>query len=114
MSVSTRTSDRRVGFQWTLSDTESAQDVRSMVKTLESAGGDVRVQEPPTGVLPVAIPIIVFGVVVATALAEQVADWWIRRHEKGLLIHAWKNGKVDIKHIDIPYGQVIFIAWDGK
>ncbi len=49
-----------------------------------------------------------------TALAEQVTDWWTRRHKKGLLIHAETDGNLEIKELDIPYGQVIFVGADGK
>ena len=85
-----------------------------LAQALEREGGEIQVHEPPSGILPVAIPVVIFGVVVITALTEQVADWWTTRQRKGLLIHVDQDGKVEIKELDVPYGQVIVIGADGK
>lgn len=103
----------RISFEWSLDPDTPSGEANSIAEKLRSQGGQVVVHEPPPGILPLAIPVALFGVVVVVGLTEQVYEWWLHVHSKGLLIHATKAGKVEIKNLDVPYGWVIYIGPDG-
>jgi hypothetical protein len=102
----------QVKFMWIVADAKK-QDASQLAESLRQSGGKVQVQEPPSGILPILIPFVIFGAVVMTALTEQVVDWWSTRKKHGLLVHVDKKGKLEVKELDIPYGRVIVISPDG-
>ncbi len=104
--------EARVTFEWTLDD-EEGDDASALAAELEKAGGEVQVKDRPVGVIPVPGPEAIFGIVVLTGLVQQIFDWWSRRRRKGLFIHKGADGKVEVKPVDIPYGQVLFLTPDG-
>jgi hypothetical protein len=104
------TPSEELKFEWTLDE----DDDRSEAERLRLGLGDNTNIQEEVGMLPVLIPIVIYGVVIGVGLSEQVWDWWEARKKKGLLIHVSKDGKLELKPIGIPYGQVIFIGADGK
>jgi hypothetical protein len=99
-----------VQVQWTLDDDDTAEEANEIASKLGPQTQVVKVEH----FLPILIPLIILAVVSAVGLAQEVWEWWDRRHKQGLLIHASSDGKVEIKPINIPFGQVIFIGADGK
>src|SRR5437867_1669150 len=69
MATAGQNSERKVDFQWSIVEA-SVEDATKLARALEEKGGNVQVQEPPTGVIPIAIPLVIFGAVIITALAE--------------------------------------------
>ena len=100
-------------FEWSLELDASESEAQHTVERIRAAGGQAEVVAPPAAIAPLAIPLIIFGVVAIAGLAEQVWDWWRNRNKHGLLLHVGADGKLDIKEINIPYGKVIVITPDG-
>ncbi len=113
MSVTETASDHQVAFEWSLEREATEAGARTIAERIRTAGGQGDVIAPPAGIAPLAIPFIILGVVAAVGLGEQVWEWWHNRSKHGLLIQIGKEGKVDIKELDIPYGQVVVISPDG-
>jgi hypothetical protein len=105
---------RQVKFEWILGRDVSAADGAAIGEAFERAGGEVLVRYPPKGFVPILIPIGIFGVIAAVALAEQIVDWWTNRSKSGLLIRPTADGGVHVEEIDIPYGHVIVVTADGQ
>jgi|GEM_PF-6087284 len=104
----------QVAFEWQLDpdiDEEAAQKITDAVR---QDGGKALLLPRPEGFLPVVFPLVILGVVLAVALVEQVADWWTNRQKSGVFIQVAKDGRVDIRPANIPYGQVLFVGADGK
>ena len=105
---------QQVAFEWRLDPDIDEKAAKQLADAVQRDGGEAHLLLRPIGVLPVAIPLVIFGVVEVVALAEQVTDWWRNRQRSGILIHVAEDGKVDIRPIDIPYGHVIFVGAGGK
>ena len=108
------TGEPRVAFEWRLDPEVDEAAAQRLADTLRTGGGEAVLRPRPKGVLIVAVPLVIFGVVAGVALVEQVVDWWTDRKKSGVLIHVGKDGKVDIRPIDIPAGHVLFVGADGK
>jgi hypothetical protein len=105
-----------VAFEWRLDEDTEAEEAKKRAEAAQRHGGEAHVRPRPTGVIPglELIPIVIFGVVIATGLITQVIDWWADRRKPGLLIHVGKDGKLEIRPIaNIPPGQVLFVGVDG-
>lgn len=107
-------SEGLVSFEWRLDSEADENKAKQLISALHGDGGQVMLRPRPTGVLEVVVPLVIFGVTVGVLLVEQVMDWWRVRNRVGLLIHVGKGNKVDIRPLDIPYGQVLFVGIDGK
>jgi hypothetical protein len=105
---------RQVVFEWRLDPDTDEQQASRVADALRRDGGEAHIRPRPKGVLPLTIPLVIFGVVGLVALAEQVIDWWTHRARSGLMIHVGPDRKVDVRPINIPYGKVIFVGADGK
>ena len=106
---------RQVIFEWRLDPDTNEQDANQIVRAVQRDGGEAHLRPRPTGVLPlVAIPFVIYGVVQLVVLTEQVIDWWTKRRQSGIMIHVGRDGKVDVRPLNIPYGSVIFVSADGK
>lgn len=92
---------------------DDEDDARAVAEALAGDGGKVAVTEPPDGFAPILIPIFVHGVVTVGAFVVVIAEWWQRRHERGLLIQVDKNGHVTVKKIDTPGDHVLVVSPDG-
>lgn len=120
-----KASPRRVGrkrlapgqvvFRWSLDEQANENEAARLTASLQQTGGRAEIVQHQTRPLWFVIPIVIAGAVIGVALAEQVYDWWDKRHKHGLLIHVKKNGELDIKALEgLPYGQVLFIGAGGK
>jgi hypothetical protein len=102
-------------FEWRLDPDTNEEEASRIVMAVQHDGGEAQLRPRPTGVLPLlAIPIVIFGFVELVALTEQVVDWWTKRKRCGIMIHVGQDGKVDVRAISIPYGNVLFVGADGK
>ena len=103
-----------VSFEWTLDDEDDVDEVNALAADLEQVGGEVRVKDKPKAIIPMPEPETIQGIVALTALAQRLFDWWSSRRRKGLLIYKDSDGKVKTRHVDVPYGQVLFMTPDGE
>ena len=104
----------RVNFEWRLDPDSDEKTARQFADEVRRTGGTAHLQEPPKGLLPLAIPFVIMGAAKLAALIEQISGWWSKRKADGLLIHVTKDGTLDIRPLNIPYGQIVFVGKDGQ
>jgi hypothetical protein len=104
-----------IAFEWSLGEDSdlSTDEVARVKSALEESGGSVTQSDQGDGFI-VPLLVALFGVVVITALAEQVYTWWDHVHDRGLFLHAYKNGRVKIEPIDVPWGTIILLDAKGE
>jgi hypothetical protein len=104
----------QIQFQWKLAVESTQAEAKPVVEALNAGGGTVAATPTPIGILPILIPIVIYGVVQAVGLTEQVVDWWSNRQKHGMIIRIGPDGSVEITDSEqLPSGQVIFIDRDG-
>jgi hypothetical protein len=112
MSAST-TDVGLVVFEWSLERGAGESEAGDVADRIRASGGQAEVVAPPAGIVPLAIPFIIFGAIALVGLGEQVWEWWENRKKRGLLVQVDEHGKLTIKELNIPYGQVVILSPDG-
>jgi hypothetical protein len=124
----TNVSEQPVTFKWILEKGTPINEARQRAENLQSHGGQADVQDingnpinPSSGFAdPLSAGIVIVGAVVGTFLVQQVLEWWAEYtaradpNKRGVSFHCKPDGEIDIRPLDIPYGQVLVTGCDQR